>query len=112
MGGTVGTGARPRVLQTCVVPPLHGAVMVAHRIQVVDVVLRVPPESVGPSPRRPMGWQTPAALAPLNHVRCHVQASQWELDHVLKFCTLVSFLCQEEKQVWMLFAGKQMAEIS
>lgn len=91
-GGIVSTGARPLALQTCVVPPLHGAVMIAHSIQVIDVVLRVPPESVGPSPWRPMGWQTPAALASLNHVRCHVQASQRELHHVLKFHTLVSFL--------------------
>lgn len=39
-----------------------------------------------------MGWQTPAALASLNHMRRHVQASQGELDHVLKFHTPVSFL--------------------
>ena len=97
--GTVSTGARPLVLQTCVVPPLHGAMMTAHGIQVIDVVLRVSPESVGPSPWRPVGRQTPAALASLNHARCHVQASQRELDRVLKFHTLVSFLLQEEKQV-------------
>ena len=92
VGGTVSTGARPLVLQTCVVPPLHGAMMTAHGIQVIDVVLRVSPESVGPSPWRPVGRQTPAALASLNHARCHVQASQRELDRVLKFHTLVSFL--------------------
>ena len=90
--GTVSTGARPLALQTCVVPPLHGAMMTAHGIQVIDVVLRVSPESVGPSPWRPVGRQTPAALASLNHARCHVQASQRELDRVLKFHTLVSFL--------------------
>lgn len=81
--------------------------MIAHGIQVIDVVLRVPPESVGPSPRRPVGWQTPAALASLNHVRGHVQASQRELDHVLKFHTLVSFLLQEEKQVLMVCSWQQ-----
>lgn len=66
--------------------------VIAHSIQVIDVVLRVPPESIGPPPRGPMGWQTPAALASLNHMRSHVQASQGELDHVLKFHTPVSFL--------------------
>lgn len=101
--GLASTDTRPLTLQTCVVPPLHGAMVIAHSIQVIDVVLRVPPESIGPSPRGPMGWQTPAALAPLNHMRCHVQASQGELDHVLKFHAPVSFLLQEEKQVLVIF---------
>lgn len=76
----------------CVVPPLHGAVMVAHRIQVIHVVLWVPPESVRPSPRRPVRGQAPAALASLNHVGRHVQAGQGELDHVLEFHAPVSVL--------------------
>lgn len=97
------TDTRPHALQTCVVPPLHGAMVIAHRIQVIDVVLGVPPESIGPSPRGPVRRQTPAALASLNHVRRHVQASQRELDHVLKFHTFVSFLLQEEKQVLRTF---------
>lgn len=97
-------------LQTCVVPPLHGAMMIAHSIQVIDVVLRVPPKSVGPSPWRPMRWQTPAALASLNHMRCHVQASQGELDHILKFHTPVSILLQEEKQNLVIFSCKQMVD--
>lgn len=101
--GSVSTDTQPLALQTCVVPPLHGAMMIAHSIQVIDVVLRVPPESIGPSPRGPMRWQAPAALASLNHMRCHVQASQRELDHVLKFHAPVSFLLQEEKQVLMTF---------
>lgn len=108
--GRVSIDTRPLALQTCVVPPLHGAMMIAHSIQVIDVVLRVPPESIGPSPRRPMGWQAPAALTSLNHMRCHVQASQGELDHVLKFHTPVSFLLQEEKQVLMIFSCKWMAD--
>lgn len=72
---SVSTDTQPLALQTCVVPPLHGAMMIAHSIQVIDVVLRVPPESIGPSPWGPMRWQAPAALASLNHMRCHVQAS-------------------------------------
>lgn len=104
--GIIRTDTRPLALQTCVVPPLHGAMMIAHGIQVIDVVLRVPPESIRSSPWRPMGWQTPAALASLNHMRRHVQASQGELDHVLKFHTPVSFLSQEERQVLIFPANR------
>lgn len=56
-----------------------------------------------------MGRQTPAALASLNHMRRHVQASQGELDHVLKFHTPVSFLSQEERQILMILSRKQVA---
>lgn len=77
---------------TCVVPPLHGAVMVAHGVQVVQVVLRVPAHAVGPSPRRPVGRETPAALAPLHHVWRHVHACERELHHVLHLHAPISIL--------------------
>lgn len=34
----------------CIVSPLHGAMMVADSIQVIDIVLRIPPKTVGPPP--------------------------------------------------------------
>lgn len=82
---------------TCVVPPLHGAMVVAHCIQVVDEVLRVSAQAVGAPPGGPVGGQTPAALASLDHVRGHVKASQGKADHVLKLHAPVSFLVKREK---------------
>lgn len=93
------TCARPPALRTCVVPPVHGAAVVAHSIQVIDAVLGVTPQPVGPSPRGPVGRQAPAALAPLDHVRRHVQAGQGERDHVLEFHTPVPLLSREGRRV-------------
>lgn len=77
---------------TCVVSSLHGAVMVAHCVEVVEVVLWVTAHPIGSSPRRPVGGETPAALAPLHHMGRHVHARQWELHHVLQLHPAISIL--------------------
>lgn len=77
---------------TCVVSSLHGAVMVAHRVQVVEVVLGVTAHPVRSSPWRPVRGETPAALAPLHHVRRHVHPHERELYHVLQLHPAISIL--------------------
>lgn len=78
-------------------PALHGAMVVAHRIQVVDEVLWVSAQAVGAPPGGPVGGQAPAALASLDHVGGHVKASQGKPDHVLELHAPVSFLVKREK---------------
>lgn len=68
---------------TCVVASVHISMVVAHSIQVIQIVIRVSSQAIWPSPRRPMGRQTPAALASLNNMRCHVHTHQWKPHHVL-----------------------------
>lgn len=77
---------------TCVVSSLHGAMMVAHCVQVVEVVFGVAAQPIRSSPWGPVGGETPAALAPLHHVGRHVHARKWELDHVLQLHPAVSIL--------------------
>ena len=62
---------------------LHIAVVIAHGVQVVQVVLGVAAHAVGSSPRRPVRGEAPAALAPLDHVGRHVHPHQGEPHHVL-----------------------------
>lgn len=80
------------VTLTGVVASVHVAVVVAHGVQVVQEVIRVPAQAVGPPPRRPVGGQAPAALAPLDHVRRHVHAHQREAHHVLHLHPEVALL--------------------
>lgn len=66
--------------------------MVAHCVQVIEVVLGVAAHPIGSSPWRPVGGETPAALAPLHHVGRHVHACEWELHHVLQLHPAISIL--------------------
>lgn len=77
---------------TCVVSSLHGPMMVTHCIQVIQVVLRVAAHPIRSSPRRPVGRETPAALAPLHHVGRHVHACERELHHVLQLHSSIAVL--------------------
>lgn len=75
-------------------PPLHGPVVVAHCVQVVQVVLGVTTHAIGPPPWGPVGGETPAALTPLHHVWCHVHACERELHHVLHLHAPIRILRQ------------------
>ena len=77
---------------TCVVATVHVAVMIAHGVEVIQVVVGVASQAVGPSPRRPVGRQAPAALASLDHMGRHVHAQQGEPHHVLHFHPAVALL--------------------
>lgn len=68
---------------TGVVASVHVAMMVANSIQVVQVVIGVSSQAIRPSPWRPVGGQTPAALASFDHMWRHVHLHQRESDHVL-----------------------------
>lgn len=75
-------------------PPLHGPVMVANCVEVVQVVLRISAHPIRPPPWRPVGGKTPAALASLHHVWGHVHACEWKPHHVLHLNAAISILRQ------------------
>lgn len=89
-------------------PPMHPSMMVAHSVEVIQIVMReghvgrlvLLPEGMLPQRRRPGPIvQVLHALTPLDHVRGHVQSRQGEMHqsrqlvppvtHLFKRCALV-----------------------
>lgn len=91
---------------------LHGPVVVAHRVQVVKVVLWVPAHPVRPSPWRPVRREAPAALASLHHVWCHVHTDERELHHVLNLHSSISILEVETSDMTKFHDGQLPARPS